>query len=398
MNILYICGADVRECSTGGTQRTHLIYEALCKIGSVYVLCFNHDVRRKDGHFAPGRFLPMSRFKLAIDFLVKKFFASFNSDAPVLYPFARAINVEESFPGVKFDAVVVRYFPKAGVMRPWRYGPAWIDADDHPLQLYDTLQGRSHGRFRRAIARFLTKRLVDEIIGHCGGCWVSNPEQKSWFGDAGKAHVLGNIPSGDLAHYNAGMWRERALLTVGYLKHLPNIMGVDKFLRTVWPEIKTRHPELRYWIAGKGLPEEYAERWRKVPGVELLGFVENLDDVYGRALATVVPVDSGGGTCIKTMESLMRSRVCLSTRFGARGFPQSALADGRNGVMVYECAADFDSCLSRLFDDAERAQLETAAKAYATAHFSRESFDRIVAECIISVIFLTQRRRDAEKR
>ena len=383
MNILYICGSDVNDCSTGGAQRTHFLYEALCKLGKVHVLCFSSDFKGGNDLIACGRIMPSPRWQLAMDFAAKMFLQAVNPIIPLMYPFPRRINVEESFPGIRFDVVVVRYIDKLGVVHPWKYGPVWVDIDDHPVQLYDTIVGRRHGRTRAATARWLTLRVMDTFVRKCRGCWVSNPAHLDCFAQPEKVHALGNIPIEPPECYNKDAQRENMLLTVGYLKYVANIEGIDNFLSAVWPVVKANHPEMRYCIAGGGLPDEYAARWSVIPGVELLGYVRDVVKLYESAIATVVPIEAGSGTCIKTMESLAYSRACLSTRFGARGLLKDDQDIGCNGLMLYSNAEEFESHLSRVLVEDYRQKLEHAAKFYAMSHFSKTSFEKTVADSIL---------------
>ena len=381
MNILYICGVDPDSRESGNAQRTHLLYKALCRLGKVYVLHTDRESADEPGRKMQNRHLTLGHFKRFVNHWCWKFYGRIYPTCPFLLPFAWNLNVAEAFPGVKFDLIVARYLHEPAVVRPWRYGPLWIDIDDHPLQVYETCRARLDGTLFRWFGRILVRFVTNYIVRHCTGCWVSNPSQISCFLEPEKIHVLENVASQPPSEYDPESPRAACLMMVGYMAYEPNFLGADRFLTEVWPLAKARYPDLEFWIVGKGLPVEYAEKWSKIGGVKCLGFVKDLAPLYAKCLATVVPIDSGGGTCIKTMESLAYSRACLSTAFGARGISESDFADRANGLLIYDSAENFVETLSLIVDEVSRKTLERAAKSYADRNFSEERFFRQVSVC-----------------
>lgn len=81
---------------------------------------------------------------------------------------------------------------------------------------------------------------------------------------------------------------------------------------------------LKYVIAGKVAPADCVCHWSAVPGVEIFGFVEDLDSLYEESLAVVAPVFSGSGTCIKVQETGLRGRTVFAAPFAARGMAADA--------------------------------------------------------------------------
>ncbi|WP_341856920.1 glycosyltransferase family 4 protein [Brachybacterium sp. GPGPB12] len=56
-----------------------------------------------------------------------------------------------------------------------------------------------------------------------------------------------------------------------------------------------------------------------LPGVELTGFVDDLDEAYSGLRATVSPIDRGAGVKFKVIESIVRGIPTLTTTVGAEG-------------------------------------------------------------------------------
>ena len=384
MNILYVVNADMEKPSFGNEQRTRLIYDALCKLGDVHIL----DVRTQ-GEFWRGRkFLRLAPQKglkrLANAIWHRLVVRPCKKCIMPFYPFPLRWSIKDYFPGVRFDVVVVTAIEYIGVMALWNVAPRlYADIDDLPMQVFETLHAPTLGRIRRIFSRYtneLFSRLVEKKIS---GCWVANAEQVAMVRTRGKTILLQNIPFGVngvqehslVKNSDDATVNDKYLLTVGRLSYEPNHLGIDQFLTTVWPLVNRSFPDLKYKIAGARLPEDYHEKWSEIQNVEILGYVDDLDELYSNCIATIVPISSGGGTCIKVLESLAYSRICLSSEFGARGIPEADIESGNCGIFVYRDAEEFLSLLGHVIHDVKwREQEEKKARDYVTNRYSKERF------------------------
>jgi glycosyltransferase involved in cell wall biosynthesis len=392
MNILYVVNADMERPSFGNEQRTRLIYDALCKLGKVYIL----DVRPEGESWQGRKFLhllPQKGWKRLVNAVWRRILIRPCGNCIVpFYPFPLRWSSEAYFPGIKFDMVIARYLNYVGLMTLWNVTPKlYVDIDDYPMQVFDTVYAPTMGRFRRVFSRLVNKYFCRFVERKLTGCWVANAEQMPMVRTKGKTILLQNIPFGTNGFQGHGLTtnrevepsNEKYIFTIGRLSYDPNYLGIDQFLKTVWPAVHSRFPDIKYKIAGARLPKRYQDEWQTIPNVEILGFVDDLDALYSGCIAAVVPILSGGGTCIKTLEALVHSRTCVSTPFGARGIPQGILAGGANGVFVYNDSSEFVDILMRLVKDAAwRRQREAAGKAYIDANYSPQQFERAVLELL----------------
>lgn len=373
-NILYMCTSDPDVHSDGAHVRTQLLYKALCQVGRTYVLCNDQKMREVPGERMRMSYARPGRIRWFADWLLWVGNSYLLDGCPKLLPFRLKLNVKEAFPDVAFDFVVTRYPHLGGVASPWQYGKFFIDFDDHPLGIYETMHAPHQCAARRWLSRKVFRWVIGRIARRCAGIWVSNPANVGDFPSGTRAQTLENIPREVSDEYDPSVSRDSYLLTVGHMAWEPNRYGVETFLSDIWPTVRAQHPELTLRIAGGGLPAEVRERWERVPGVACLGFVDDLDGQYAHALATVVPVDCGSGTCIKTRDALAHSRICLSTPFGARGIATDDLRDGAAGILVYRTADEFLLHLKAVLDEETRAELERRAFAYAQRKLTFSNF------------------------
>lgn len=387
MNILYVVDSDIEKPAFGNAQRTRLIYDALNKVGNVYIL----DVRPQGELWRDRRFLrllPPKGWKRLVNAIWSRVMIKPWACFVPVYPFPCRWSIDDYFPGVKFDIAIARYLYHVGVMKLWNVAPKlYVDVDDYPMQVFDTVCAPNYNFVRRCISRLMNSLFVRFVLRKTTGCWIANPAQVPIVSRICKCELLRNVPfcvsadgRGEYTAQGASReYKEPFVFTVGLMGYKPNYKGVDVFLTTIWPQVREKLPNIRYKIVGKGLPAEFRVSWSRIPNVDILGYVEDLSELYRDCVATVVPVSEGGGTCIKTLESLANSRVCLSTPFGARGIPDEILDGGRTGIFVYESATGFVDTLARLLHDGEwRRKCEKIGKSYVDANYSIDQFEREV--------------------
>lgn len=118
------------------------------------------------------------------------------------------------------------------------------------------------------------------------------------------------------------------VLLVSYLARHENVEGALWFLRQVWPAVRREHPQAVFRLVGGGAPPELREAVRDVPGVELAGYVDDLQEQYARAAVCVVPLFEGAGVKFKTLEALMAGVPVVTTAVGAEGIGGQELFAG----------------------------------------------------------------------
>ena len=295
MKILYIAGDDPKEMGCGTQVRTHYLWKALERAGevSVYVI----PQRQRIG-FIPWLFRGFT--KVAI------------------WPFHPTLDVARFFPGVKFDAVVARYLRNAAETAAWKIAPLYVDVDDVPIQAFELEKDRLPVGVRW-LAALVVRWWQRFILKKCRGAWIVKEEDRRFLPRALPCSVLRNLAKEPAVWPRPEIARENLLMTVGLMGYGPNVDGVLWFLRTVWKSFHAQHPDWRYAIAGKGAPEALRQECARIDGVELLGFVDDLDALYAKSAAVVAPIMTGAGSCVKVIESALHGRVTFVTPFAARG-------------------------------------------------------------------------------
>lgn len=363
-------------------QRNHLLWNALKNLGEVYTMCWKLPVenptdRIQSSYMAlPGH---LTRFlKLPFEIIWNFFYDDPSKCLPFAYEF-----IDNPYKDIRFDIVVCRYIGPAAKLHLWKVAPLFVDIDDHPIEVYDTRDKYKVPVYKRFIARCLRMCSLYLVVKKMKGGWVANAFHIKNFNKE-NIFYLPNLPFLPSDKYGIASRRENYLLFVGRMNYQPNYMGVDSFLKNIWPSVSAKFPLLQFRIVGAKAPDEYVEKWKAIANVEYMGFAENLEPVYEKCLAAVVPIEQGSGTCIKTLESLAYSRLCLSTPFGARGLDKNE-KDKTNGVLIFHNTQEFIDLLSDVIMNEEvRTDMELEAHDYLYANYGIGRFEGAVTECIVT--------------
>ena len=384
-NILYLSNVDPRDVTFGNAQRTHFLWESLKQLGTVFAICPKLVDNQKQVHdssnnihivaYSPSQAStpPLCRKGIVerlLYFLSKRTGIHWNRH-PAPLP------LESLFPDTAIDYVVCRYVHTAVAYHPWNIAPTYIDIDDHPLQVFDTRLRHQFSTLRGFFYRLCLKIYLSRVFSHLSGAWVSNQGDLSRLPFLRKKGFLPNIPA--ISREPGGDQRRcQALLTIGCFSYAPNREGINDFLTNVWPAVHEQFPQLEYWLIGQGGDLD----WGKMANVKYIGFVDKLDQYYCQCLATVAPINCGGGTCIKVLESLAMSRVCLATPFGARGL-RPGTNSAPKGLLVYQCAQQFlDLLRENVFNSSTRSTLEQQAHVFLVNNYSFSSFAEAVKQIL----------------
>jgi glycosyltransferase involved in cell wall biosynthesis len=147
-----------------------------------------------------------------------------------------------------------------------------------------------------------------------------------------------------------------------------NLEAVVHFCTQILPLIRARHPRFRVLIAGKVTTPLalIAPSW---PGVHFEKFVDDVADFYARVAVVVVPLLSGTGVSIKTLEAIEYRKPVVASRVGVRGLPLHL----PSSVVVADQPAEFALGIEKFLGARDSAGPATAARPPADqATFLRE--------------------------
>jgi glycosyltransferase involved in cell wall biosynthesis len=161
-------------------------------------------------------------------------------------------------------------------------------------------------------------------------------------------------------------------LLVANFSYAPNREGLDFLLNEVMPRVWAAAPRLRLRVAGRGYEAPAGADTR----VEVLGFVDSLDQLYARAACALVPLLSGGGSPVKFIEALAHGLPVVATPRGAAGVD----AESARHYLEGAGAEGFARAVLEALDPARGAAVAAAGRALARSDYSIEALTRRLAE------------------
>jgi len=138
------------------------------------------------------------------------------------------------------------------------------------------------------------------------------------------------------------------IVTLGTLHYPPNADGIRWFVEEAFPLIRAKMPEVKLTIIGKNPPKDFLKLANEPnSGVDVTGFVPELDPYFEESALTVIPVRAGGGMRVRILEAFAYAMPIVTTTVGLEGIQAQPGKD----VLVADDPGDFADAVIRLLTD-----------------------------------------------
>lgn len=289
----------------------------------------------------------------------------------VLYqPYVQSVGQLIEQIGSRFDVVFLcrHYIAVQHIGTVRKHAPQaqiWFDTVDlHYLReerLADLQQSASL-REVAAVTRRQELGVIDQsdltfVVSHVEQTLLAkgNPERR--------VEILSNIhePIPDTPTFH----NRNGLLFVGGFQHPPNVDAVHWFVREIWPLLEV--PNVTLKIVGSKMPESL--RALEQPGIEVLGFVADIEPLLLSSKISIAPLRYGAGVKGKVNQAMSFGLPVVATSAGVEGMH---LVHGHN-VLVADTPQAFAAEVGRLLSDELLWQkLATGGKLNVSKTFSRD--------------------------
>jgi len=152
----------------------------------------------------------------------------------------------------------------------------------------------------------------------------------------GCSHVV-TIPEGvRAARTSSAPAPGHTALFLGNFTNVPNVDAVAWFTQKVWPHVRRHVRDARLVVAGGAAPAEVRALDGR-EGIEVVGFVDDLERLFARTRVFVLPMRMGGGQKIKLVDAMGAALPVVTTPQGCEGMEVTSGSE----VLVAHNAADF---------------------------------------------------------
>ncbi len=160
---------------------------------------------------------------------------------------------------------------------------------------------------------------------------------------------------------------------IGPLTRRENLDAARWFVESIWPLVRRAVPDARLLIVGRAEPKHHPPLSGS-PGVEVVGFVDDLDGVYAGASVVVAPLRFGAGVKFKVVDALARGTPVVATTVAAEGIGDTAFQLAR-----HDNATDFaDAVVSAMLNAGDEHERAAEGAIWARSRYGRARFERQV--------------------
>lgn len=157
---------------------------------------------------------------------------------------------------------------------------------------------------------------------------------------------------------------QKKCVFVGVLNYKPNSDGVVWFCQNVWPGIREKHADASFEIVGRS-PSPEVLALDEIPGVNVVGPVDDIRPYLWSASAVVTPMQISRGVQNKVLEAFACERPLVSSVAPLVGLE---IEVGQHALQA-ETPAEWVQSIDRLFTDSNlREHMGKAARDWVVAH------------------------------
>ena len=276
--------------------------------------------------------------------------------------------------GPRFDTIMVSRHYVAREFLPLLRAHApqarvvFDSVDLHYLREQRAAEVANDPTMERAAQR--TRALELEVIARSDATIVvSVVEQALLARDAPGAHVeiLSNLHQ--LSGSGAAFAQRHDLVFVGGFRHPPNVDAVYWFVRSVFPLVRQRLPDVRFHCIGGDVVAEI-QALANEENVVIHGHVADIAPYMEGCRIALAPLRYGAGVKGKVNLSMAHGQPVVATSCAVEGMH---LNDGHD-VLVADSAADFAAAIIRLYsDEALWTTLRDNGRTNVSRHFSLDA-------------------------
>lgn len=362
MKVLFICNKSPYPPNEGGSLGMYVFIKGIADAGhQVKVLALNTNKSYIDPANVPEDFRKQTRIEfIDKDLRVKPVAAFLNLFSSRSFHVERFISgkfedkLTEVLKNEVFDIVQVEYLYMAPYLKLIRkYSKAKVILRSHNIEhmIWGRITSITRNPMKKAYLNLLSKRLKNyelSVINDFDGMTTVSKIDAGYFRNSGCRIPVSDIPFGiDIDKYHKGenSFEFPSLFHLGAMNWIPNLEGIKWFLDHAWPLIHKKFPGLKFYLAGRLMPEWLLKI--RLPNVEVLGEVPDATAFINSKAVMIVPLFSGSGIRVKIIEGMALGKAVISTAIGAEGIEYT---NGEN-IMIANDPPEFLEAIERCINN-----------------------------------------------
>lgn len=228
---------------------------------------------------------------------------------------------EQDFDIIQFEGLFV--VPYLDLVKENSKAKLIYRAHNIEFDVWERLAAREGFTPRRKYLEFLSRRLkvyeTEQINRFHQVFAISNHDRQSilQFGCQTKLDVFPVAVDFDQYKVDLSKTSFPTLFHLGAMDWRPNKEGLEWFLDEIWPDIEKLSGELRFYIAGKNMQQQFFDYDSDNLIVE--GEVFDAIEFMNSKAIMIVPLLSGSGMRVKIIEGMAMQKCIIATSMAAEG-------------------------------------------------------------------------------
>ena len=392
MKILQLCHKPPRPAIDGGSVAMNNLTKGLLEDGhEVKVLCASTHKHPFKAHLLPSEYVKNTGIEAIFVDTKMNFVDAFSNlitrdsyNVSRFFSTDLDIALEQNLRAADYDIVQLESLfmtPYIDTIR--RFSSAKIILRSHNLEykIYQRIARLSSTGPKKAYLNILASRLKGYEVGildKVDGIATISPDDTKNFEQLECKTAIRTIPFGlDTSEYKV----ERpyhfkpTLFHLGAMDWMPNVEGMNWFLKEAWPGILSEFPQFSLHLAGKESRSYQIGTTYK--NVALDGEIPSAKKYMLSKGIMIVPLLSGGGIRVKILEGMAMGKVVISTAIGAEGI---GATHGKN-ILIADSGEEFLQCIRDIHNKPEQLDyISSNARLFVEQHYDNSIVTRNLVE------------------
>ncbi|WP_162551122.1 glycosyltransferase [Paenibacillus tepidiphilus] len=178
---------------------------------------------------------------------------------------------------------------------------------------------------------------------------------------AHKVHVIPNFIRISDYFFRTLPSKEKWIILPGNMNYFPNVNASLYFFREIYPLIKARVPDVKWYIVGRDVHPDVAALAEQDSSIVITGYVDSVAEYIRKARVVIAPLLEGSGTRLKILEAWALKTPVVSTSKGAEGLKY----EHASNLMIADEPEAFARYVVELLEDSRTGE-RLAEQAYQT--------------------------------
>ncbi len=360
MRILQLCKKFPYPIKDGEVIAITNLAKAYNELGAeVHLLCMNtlkHFFDESQFSKLPEIFnFYKSVESISVDTEIKLFPAFLNLFSSKSYHIDRFVSaafskiIIETLKEIKPDIVQLETLflaPYINIIRKHSNAKIVMRAHNVEHEIWSRITSNTSSILKRKYLAYLTRKLKNFELNHLNKYDLLVPITKRDLTTFQKLGFTGNYevtPIGiDHQLYQPNPINTTQSLSISFIGSLdwvPNLEGMDWYIKNVWPKIRATFPDFTLHLAGRNTPNHLYELTAQK--VIVHGEVPDAQKFINQHPIMIVPLLSGSGMRVKILEGMALGRVVITTSIGLEGIE----AQHQQEVLIADTAEEWFECL-----------------------------------------------------